>query len=256
LAPSGSFGDLNPFLGIGRELSKRGYHAIIASSAEWQDHVENAGLGFRLTRPGWNTTMDPNRLTEYIVASSLFPDFRASFDDLLSAVRDAEARVTLTMTVAAPLVAGKTGLPWVSGVLEPMSFFSACEPLLLPSGLPFSELKRLSKLWTEPVYRLRAELGLPLGRDPVFEEYLAADAVLALFSPLLGNRQPDWPPVPPSRGSSPTISFPLESQPPTHCGNFSMLATACRVYSELECGERTHGQFLRRECDGRTNAWV
>src|SRR5262249_32580693 len=49
--------------------------------------------------------------------------------------------------------------------------------------------------WTEPWRRLRAELGLPpLKEDVLFEGQHSPSLVLALFSSLLGARQPDWPP--------------------------------------------------------------
>ena len=42
--------------------------------------------------------------------------------------------------------------------------------------------------------RLRAELGLPPGVNPMFEGQHSPGLVLALFSGLLGAPQPDWPP--------------------------------------------------------------
>lgn len=194
LAAFGSYGDLNPFLGIARELSVRGYEPVIASGAGWQKHIESANFEFRPIRSGCLESVDSTQLAEQVAAHGLFTDIRAGFDDLLSAVRDADALVTMTLVAVGPLVAQKTGLPWVSAVLEPMSFFSVCEPLLLPFGMPLTELKSSAEPLTEPLFRLRAELGLPPGGDSFYEDYLSADAVLALFSPLLASPQPDWPP--------------------------------------------------------------
>src|SRR5690606_15570144 len=44
------------------------------------------------------------------------------------------------------------------------------------------------------VYALRRELGLPRGEHPVFEGQHSPTLVLALFSRLLAEPQPDWPP--------------------------------------------------------------
>jgi UDP:flavonoid glycosyltransferase YjiC (YdhE family) len=54
--------------------------------------------------------------------------------------------------------------------------------------------RRSTLPWTEPVRRLREELGLPPGENPIFEGQHSPDLVLALFSSLLAERQPDWPP--------------------------------------------------------------
>jgi UDP:flavonoid glycosyltransferase YjiC (YdhE family) len=49
--------------------------------------------------------------------------------------------------------------------------------------------------WFEPWHRLRAEVGLPPTSDsPLFEGQHSASLVLALFSKLLADKQPDWPP--------------------------------------------------------------
>jgi UDP:flavonoid glycosyltransferase YjiC (YdhE family) len=52
---------------------------------------------------------------------------------------------------------------------------------------------RLEKLM-EPVYRLRAELGLPRGAQPLLAGQHSPALVLALFSSVLAKPQPDWPP--------------------------------------------------------------
>ncbi|MEY2505211.1 MAG: rhamnosyltransferase subunit, partial [Verrucomicrobiota bacterium] len=46
----------------------------------------------------------------------------------------------------------------------------------------------------EPVYRLRAELGLPRGEQPLFAGQHSPTKVLALFSKVLAEPQRDWPP--------------------------------------------------------------
>jgi rhamnosyltransferase subunit B len=100
-------------------------------------------------------------------------------------------------------------LPWVSSVLAPISFFSAYDPPVLPQMPSFHHLQRRSvfinrllfrvaahqlKKLTEPVYRLRAELGLPRGQQPLLAGQHSPTLVLALFSPVLAQPQPDWPP--------------------------------------------------------------
>jgi UDP:flavonoid glycosyltransferase YjiC (YdhE family) len=59
-------------------------------------------------------------------------------------------------------------------------------------------IKRLarfvSRKWPQPIYDLRAELGLPKGRNPLFDAKHSPYLVLALFSTVLGTEQKDWPP--------------------------------------------------------------
>jgi UDP:flavonoid glycosyltransferase YjiC (YdhE family) len=45
-----------------------------------------------------------------------------------------------------------------------------------------------------PISHFRASLGLPPGRDPVFEGQHSPQRVLALFSRVMAEPQPDWPP--------------------------------------------------------------
>jgi len=58
-------------------------------------------------------------------------------------------------------------------------------------------IKRLARLvsrkWPQPIYDLRSELGLPKGRNPLFDAKHSPDLVLALFSRVLGTEQKDWP---------------------------------------------------------------
>jgi UDP:flavonoid glycosyltransferase YjiC (YdhE family) len=51
----------------------------------------------------------------------------------------------------------------------------------------------VTREWSEPVYELRESLGLPPGDDPIFDAKFSLQLVLALFSPVLGEPQPDWP---------------------------------------------------------------
>ena len=182
--------------------------------------VEPLGIGFVPVRP----EQDPNdtRLiamiydirhgTETGLRQFLFPALRDSYNDLLTAVQadgGADLLVTGELAYAAPLVAEKTGIPWASYVLAPFSFFSAYDPPVLP---PYPALARVqekvpalghvvarfarfvTRQWPEPVYALRRELGLPRGKDPIFDAKHSERLALALYSSVMGSPQPDWPP--------------------------------------------------------------
>jgi UDP:flavonoid glycosyltransferase YjiC (YdhE family) len=99
-------------------------------------------------------------------------------------------------------------LPWLSTVLAPMLFFSAHEPIVLPSAPRLNHVPLIGdwlartilklarptmRAWLEPVEALRASLGLPRGGHPIFEGQFSPYGTLALHSRVLASPQPDWP---------------------------------------------------------------
>jgi UDP:flavonoid glycosyltransferase YjiC (YdhE family) len=155
---------------------------------------------------------DIKKGTERGLREFLFPAIRDSYEDLLHAVSangGADLLVTGELAYAGPIIAEKTGIPWASYVLAPLSFFSGYDPPVLPpyptlSKVP-SIVPRVGRLvprfarvvtrnWSEPLYALRRELGLPEGENPIFDAKHSPRLVLALFSRVLGDPQPDWPP--------------------------------------------------------------
>lgn len=214
----GSFGDIHPYMAVGLELQARGHKAIIATSPAYREKIEATGLGYHPVRPDIAPpeedtetilkAMDVMRGGEFILKEMFAPYVRESYEDLRDATRDADLLVTHMLTFAGPLLAQKSGIPWVSTVLAPISFFSIYEPFVPPQAPGVSKLLRLSPLigrvyinigkrvtnkWVEPVYKLRAELGLSRGEHPVFEGQHSPSLVLALFSKVIGAPQPDWP---------------------------------------------------------------
>jgi UDP:flavonoid glycosyltransferase YjiC (YdhE family) len=213
----GSLGDLYPYLALARQLKQRGHEAVLATSAYYRPLVEKEGVTFYPVRPdidlenraGIRRVMDPKRGPEVLIRESLVPYLRDSYADLAAATYGADLLVTHPITFAGPLVAERYQIPWVSTVLAPMSFFSAYDLPVFPP-LPWvarlyrrrtvvsRALRRLMKwmthTWTEPIRQLRAELGLSPRGDPLYEGQFSPGLTLALFSPLLAEPQPDWPP--------------------------------------------------------------
>lgn len=144
LTSIGSYGDLNPYIGLGLALKARGHQPILAVTRGYCRAVEAAGLECRPVRPDGDPhdpailarIMHPVFGAEYLVRRLLMPRVRETYDDLFVAARDAEAIVSHPLTFAAPLVAEKRGLPWAGAVLAPLSFFSNADPpLVVPSAL-------------------------------------------------------------------------------------------------------------------------
>lgn len=222
LTTFGSFGDIHPYMALALELNARGHNALIATSEKYREKIESAGIEFHAIRPDISgpedpeteellrKIMDPQTGGEFLFKELILPFIRDSYDDLTEAVRGADLLVTHVITFAGPLVAQKTGIPWISTVLAPVSLWSRYDPLI-PPNMPWlgpllraagagvnrvflGLVKRFTRPWMEPIYALRKELGLPPGEHPLFDGQHSPERVLALFSTVIGATQPDWPP--------------------------------------------------------------
>jgi UDP:flavonoid glycosyltransferase YjiC (YdhE family) len=219
----GSLGDLHPYLALAVELRRRGHLVSVATLPTWREHVEKAGAGFRPVGPdvpGNDTAaremirrvLDARDGPQYLFEQVLGPSTRESYEALLAAVRadgGADLLVSHQIPLSAPVVAEVTGVRWVSAIVQPLAFLSAFDPPTPPQApwmrpllaLHPSIARLLSRLgrritgpWMQPIVKLRADLGLPPGQSPIFEGQHSPRLVLALFSPLLGEKQPDYPP--------------------------------------------------------------
>jgi UDP:flavonoid glycosyltransferase YjiC (YdhE family) len=219
LSNIGTFGDINPLIAIALELKRRGHVPVMAVPAVFEGKIRPLGIEFHAVRPD----IDPNNTilvemiydvrkgTERGLREFLFPALRQTYDDLLDAATKPERADLLLLgelNYAGPLVAEVTGIPWASYVLAPLSFFSAFDPPVLPMyprlaradktvpgmGRAIQRLARfVSRKWPQPIYDLRAELGLARGRNPLFDAKHSPYLVLAMFSRVLGREQKDWP---------------------------------------------------------------
>ena len=219
LSNIGTFGDINPLIALALELKRRGHVPVLALPAVYEAKILPLGLEFHAIRPDIDPTntvlvemvYDVNKGTEHGLRDFLFPALRQTYDDLLDAAtqpRRADLLLLGELNYAGPLVAEVTGIPWASYVLAPLSFFSAFDPPVLPPyprlaradrfvpgmGRAIKRLARfVSRKWPEPIYELRRELGLAKGANPLFDAKHSPNLVLALFSPVLGTEQKDWP---------------------------------------------------------------
>jgi len=213
-ATLGSLGDLYPYLALASEMQRRGHQATILSSSQHRLRIERSGVRFRQVAPDLDFTdktfqaraMDEMNGGRYMLRDVMLPPIRTNYDNLLQAASEADLLVTQMLAFAGPLVAEKTRIPWVSTVLAPLSFFSYRDSPVLASRLrtvretaPWLNAlinrvaRSTTQSWNEPVYRLRRELGLPVGREPIYEGQYSPTRVLAMFSPVLAEAQTDWP---------------------------------------------------------------
>ncbi|MCM3870747.1 MAG: glycosyltransferase [Pyrinomonadaceae bacterium] len=218
LTTFGSFGDIHPSMAMALELQARGHNPVIATSALYRDKIEGAGLTFAPLRPDlappkdqdqemMDKIMEPKSGIKYLMEEFIFPYVREGYADLMQASEGADLLVTHPITFAGPLVARTTGIPWVSTVLAPVSFFSAYDPPMPPFWPWINKIRLLGpgvmKSFLDLVKRnyraklvdeLRDELGIPDYGNPIFDGQHSPGLVLALFSKYFAAPQPDWPP--------------------------------------------------------------
>lgn len=221
LSTFGSFGDIHPYMAIALELKTRGHHPVIATSEVYREKMDVAGIEFVPIRPDMPSYHEPDKLIKlstYLIDQKtgtervieLFSgNLREVYNDLNAAVEGADLLVTHLLPLVGPIVAQKRGLPWVSTVLAPLSFFSAYEPPVTPQMPSLYHFVKLSPVlgrlfrrvaefrldhMLKAIYQLRAELGMPHGEQPLLNGQHSPQCVLALFSPVIGRPQPDWPP--------------------------------------------------------------
>ena len=138
----------------------------------------------------------------FLIRDLVVPYTRAAYEETMSAIAGADLLVTHPITFGAQIAAEKSGIRWASTALAPMGFPSEHEPALrrqFPALARMTTLgpmldrlllrygRRVTGSWMRPVQQLRAQLGLPLGANPLFEGQFSPSLTLALFSPLFGR---------------------------------------------------------------------
>ena len=213
----GSFGDIHPYMAIAMELKRRGHVPVIATMEVYRDKVKGIGVEFVPVRPHIaepkqqdpeliKKIMEPKTGPRFLTEEVVFPAVRESYADLLPAVAGADLLVTHPAAPAGPLVGHKTGMPWISTVLAPLSFFSAYDPPMPPFWHWYPKFNVLGPRVTGFLLRLtmstykakaitafRDELGIEDYGNPMFEGQHSPTLVLALFSQVFAQPQPDWP---------------------------------------------------------------
>jgi len=217
IATFGSFGDLHPYMSIATELKARGHDTVIATMSLYREKIEAADLRFAAIRPDVpppraqdadliERIMEPKSGPKFLMEELIFPWVRDSYADLSAITQGHDLLITHPITFAGPLLAYKTGMPWVSTVLAPTSFLSAYDLPVPPFWPWLAHVRhlgphitrlaiRMAKRGYEPktISRFRNELGIADYGNPLFEGQHSPTRVLALFSEIFARPQPDWP---------------------------------------------------------------
>ncbi len=219
LTTFGSFGDLHPYIAVGKGLLARGHEVTLATSECYREKVEGEGLGFHPVRPDiavlapdpqvMARAFHPRTGSEYVIREMFLPWLRQSYDDLRPVAATADLLVGHPIAFATPILAEELGKRWISVALQPSIMLSAFDPPSI-SGYQFLEAfrdfgpgfwkvffrlaRRIARNWGTPINELRRTLGLAELGNPVLDDMFSPYGTQAWFSKVLA-RQPqlDWP---------------------------------------------------------------
>ncbi len=203
LTPTGSHGDVHPYVGIGRRLRDRGHDVVVVTTGAFRDLVEESGLQFveTLSADEYRAVTEnpdlwhPRRGLALVMG--MVGDNLARGDGLLDEIyRPGDVLVLHLLSVGARVFQEKHRVPGATVQLAPSGIRSAHQvPPLAPgvdiSGWPMP-LKRAfwwfgDRVMIDPhlvpqLNDLRADLALP----PVPEKFEPA-AVAAKLDALVGS---------------------------------------------------------------------
>ncbi|MDB5307689.1 MAG: hypothetical protein JWO38_1891 [Gemmataceae bacterium] len=217
LIPMGSTGDVYPFIGLGAVLRSRGHRVEVVANSYYQSAVERAGLSFvelgtyEDLRPGLEDPDLWHRWKGFLVLGrAILPLMRRLYDIIADRYVPGETVVAASsLALAARVAQEKLGVPLVTVHLQPAAIRSSYDdPGVLPRLLAFPQLRvpvkqlldwladvlLLNPAFGREINALRADLGLPRVRRPLYRWAHSPQRVLGLFPDWFAPPQPDWPP--------------------------------------------------------------
>lgn len=128
-ATLGTLGDLNPYLGLGEELVRRGHQVTIAAGQSCEPYFSGSAVKFLAIRPdialsegvGLERYFDYVRCNVNLMEEILFPSWFATFHDLEPAVLAHDLFISNQMVMPSATLAGATGTPWMECVFAPVA---------------------------------------------------------------------------------------------------------------------------------------
>jgi rhamnosyltransferase subunit B len=216
LTPTGSAGDVHPFVGIGRRLEARGHEIVLATAEPFRGLAESSGFAFHSTWPVEEyervvreaDLFHPRRSLR-LVLGIVAENLRRGYELVRELYRPGETLVVgHALAFAVRVFEDRHGAPTVTLQLAPSAFRSLHEQPAMQPGRDLSRAPRWVKrsLWwlvdtlfvdryLEPqLNALRRELGLPPVRHPFRSWIHSPRRTIGLFPDWFGRPQPDWPP--------------------------------------------------------------
>ncbi|MEW6717028.1 MAG: glycosyltransferase [Chloroflexota bacterium] len=211
LCTIGSTGDVNPYIGIGKELQRRGFRVVLITSQYFESQARNVGLEFI----GLGSAEDYQRIIQnpdlwspdlgfkVFAGSVILPILEPAYDAIASFDLAETVLVAQGQFFSAHIAHEKLGYLFITAHLHPAAFRSVHEFPLLPAWMPglgkrgiFSLMDALvlDKVFAPGVNRFRQSLGLPPVKK-IFDRWAHSPQLNSgLFPEWYAPPQPDWSP--------------------------------------------------------------
>jgi rhamnosyltransferase subunit B len=220
LATFGTLGDLHPFIALAQALRCRGAHPLLATSADYREPVEAAGVDFAPLGPSFadierDLRLSREQITQRAVARPwflfdklVFPYLDRTFDESQRLLADADLLLASSLSFAARIAAERRGIAWLSLLLQPFMRLSPADPPVIDGAQALSAaLRRMGPgvtsavfgalLWMTrpmmaPIDDLRRRAGLPhIRAHPLFDGQFGELDGVGLYSPLIDQAPAD-----------------------------------------------------------------
>jgi rhamnosyltransferase subunit B len=210
----GSFGDIYPFIGVGRALKNRGHSVTVLANSYFEKTVGQNGLDFvsigsvdeyfdmmeRSNDPNWTRFS-----CDYLAIRPIEPVY-----EYLANLNNKQHTITVCNPsgFGARMAHDKFGLPMISITLVPTMFPSAYDPPQIrtiksyPGWVPrwiYRALIYISLHFIydhyllSPVNQFRKKIGLEPLKNNAFNWSRSPQKIIGLFPDWFAKPQPDWP---------------------------------------------------------------
>ena len=220
LATHGTLGDLHPLMALALALRARGIDTVIGSHDNFREKVESVGIPFHAYGPGYDTYRKDLKISQdelvrrmsrdhaYMLRQLVAPYLKSAVQDLMPLVKDADMVIGSRYAYGAHIAARLCGKPYTALALQPAVMLSAYDPPKLKDAYFNTEPKNAIGRTHNRVIKLIGAGLLASGMGPVRKIYqsygltpqdridgiVADQQTLALYSPMMGKVQPDFPP--------------------------------------------------------------
>lgn len=217
LATIGSAGDVNPFIGLGRELKNRGHRVTLLTCGYFADSIRRAGLELAetITREEYLEMIEhpdlwhPLRAAPFVMRNAIAPMVRRIYEQIMERYEPGRTVVAAsTLSMGARIAEEAHGVPTATIHLQPAVIRSIVCPPTLPGVFSGPRVPRwivraqfwladkavIDRLLSPEINGLRKELGLP-PESRFFGDYFHSPRLtICLFPEWFAPPQPDWPP--------------------------------------------------------------
>ncbi len=216
ITTTGSAGDTNPFIAIGRALRSRGHDVLMVANSYAEGKIRAAGLSFEpfgrelnLSEIAGNPDMmHPVRGPRTVWRDLILPDIPAAIEAVEKTVHEFRPDVAVSHHIyfGTQWVCERAGIPCAQVALSPMMWFSRFDPSVMspfePQRVPlwYARLRRaiirgVSRVFVDrPLNRIRRQFGMDPRRGQLFASSMGGTINLGLWSKHYRPPLPDDPP--------------------------------------------------------------